>query len=655
MPAPHLNRPPAPSSALLPAHPADLAARRLKPGDLDVVIVSGDCYVDHSSFGAAIIGRVLEAQGWRVGILARPDPDDVAAFRLLGAPRVAWMVTSGAVDSMVASYTANRKIRSEDGYAPGGKRELCLRADGTIGPGIENRRNARPDRAVIAYAGMCRRAAKGVPVVIGGIEASLRRLSHYDYWSDTVRKSVLLDSKADILVYGMGERAVVEVMSRLRDLRDGKSPNASISHNASNSTVASCDLRGIRGTVWAGNAADFPAPESFGGGKTIALPAWEDISPDDDAGRRAFAESFMIQYRNTDPWLAARLAERAGERIVVQEPAAFPLEREELDRAYALPFARAWHPMYDAQGGVPAFSEVKFSLLSSRGCFGACSFCSLTFHQGRKVISRSRASIVDEAKKLAAMGDFKGNIHDVGGPTANFRVAACEKMEKTGACADRRCLSPEPCANLRPDHREYVSLLRELRRVPGVKRVFVRSGVRFDYAMLDPDDTFIRELAAHHVSGQLKVAPEHASDRVLLLMGKPPHRVFDAFAKKYRAVSESAGKTQFLVPYFISAHPGSGLKEAVELAEYLRDSGMRPEQAQDFYPTPGTLSTAMWRCGFDPRDGKPVHVAKGERERGWQRALMQYWVPGNRAAVKEALKEAGRADLIGSGPRCLVR
>lgn len=649
MPSPHPNRPRPGAASLLPAHPADLAARRLKPGDLDVIIVTGDCYVDHSSFGAAIIGRVLESEGWRVGILSRPDPDDVEAFRLLGAPRVAWMVTSGAVDSMVSSYTANRKIRSEDDYAPGGKRELCLRADGAIGPGIAGRRNARPDRAVIAYAGMCRRAAKGVPVVIGGIEASLRRLSHYDYWSDTVRKSVLLDSKADILVYGMGERAVAEIMSRFRAARDAAP------HGDDGSHIASCDLRGIRGTVWAGAAADFPTPDAFGPGKTLVLPSWEEISPDDDAGRRAFAESFMVQYRNTDPWLAARLVERAGERIVAQEPAAYPLERAELDRVYALPFARAWHPMYDAHGGVPAFSEVKFSLLSSRGCFGACSFCSLTFHQGRKVVSRSRESIIDEAEKIIAMRDFKGYIHDVGGPTANFRIAACEKMDKTGACADRRCLSPEPCANLRPDHREYVALLRDLRRLPGVKRVFVRSGVRFDYAMLDPDDSFIRELAAHHVSGLLKVAPEHASDRVLLLMGKPPHRVFDAFAKKYRAVSESAGRTQYLVPYFISAHPGSGLKEAVELAEYLRDSGMRPEQAQDFYPTPGTLSTAMWRCGFDPRDGKPVHVARGDRERGMQRALMQYWAPENRAAVKEALKAAGRADLIGTDPRCLVR
>lgn len=622
----------------LPAHPSDLAARGLSPGDLDAVIVTADCYVDHSSFGAAMIGRALEDSGYRVGILSRPDPDDVEAFRLLGRPKIAWLVTAGAVDSMIASYTANRKIRSQDEYAPGGSRELCLRADGSIGPGIRGRRNARPDRAVIAYTGMCRQAFKGVPVVIGGIEASLRRLSHYDYWSDTVRKSVLLDSKADILAFGMAERSIVEIMSAL-----ARSPADAAADGA---------LRGIRGTVWAGRASEIDALREGG---ALVLPSFESIAPDTDAGHAAFAESFTTQYRNTDPWLAKRLVEPSGERIAVQEPAAFPLERAELDRVYGLPFMRAWHPMYEGVGGVPAFAEVKFSLLSSRGCFGACSFCSLTFHQGRKVVSRSAESILGEARALARLPDFKGNIHDVGGPTANFRVAACAKMEKSGACADRRCLSPEPCANLKPDHREYVSLLRELRRVPGVKRVFVRSGVRFDYAMRDPDDTFIHELAAHHVSGQLKVAPEHASDTVLALMGKPPHRVFDAFAKKYRAFSEAAGKDQYLVPYFISAHPGSGLKEAVELAEYLRDSGMRPDQAQDFYPTPGTLSTAMWRCGFNPVDGKPVHVAKGDRERSLQRALTQWWKPENRVLVKEALKEAGRTDLIGSGPACLVR
>ncbi|MGB4572966.1 MAG: YgiQ family radical SAM protein [Rectinemataceae bacterium] len=630
--------------AFLPAHPADLAARRMKPGDLDAIIVTGDAYVDHSSFGTAIIGRVLESAGYRVGVLARPDPDDVEAFRILGKPRLAWLITSGAVDSMVASYTANRKIRSEDEYAPGGRRELCMRADGSIGPGIKARRNVRPDRAVIAYTGMCRQAFKGVPVAIGGIEASLRRLSHYDYWSDTVRKSILLDSKADILVYGMGERAIVEIMSRLEECARPGGPDFD------NTT-----LRGIRGTVWAAPASNGIADHTPYRDDAVLLPSHAGIAPDTPEGREAFARSFMAQYGNTDPWLAKTLVEDEGGRLAIQEPAAFPLERAEMDRVYALPYERAWHPMYEAFGGVPALAEVKFSLLSARGCFGACSFCSLTFHQGRKVISRSREAIVDEAKTLTRMPDFKGYIHDVGGPTANFRVAACAKMEKTGACADRRCLAPEPCANLRPDHRDYVALLRDLRQIPGVKKVFVRSGVRFDYAMRDPDDSFIGELVRYHVSGQLKVAPEHASDKVLALMGKPPHRVFDAFAAKYRALSAEAGLKQYLVPYFISGHPGSGLAEAIELAEYLRDSGLRPDQTQDFYPTPGTLATAMWRCGFNPLDGKPVYVAKGDHERGMQRALLQYWKPENRALAKEALAAAGRKDLIGSGPGCLLR
>ncbi|MFA5851831.1 MAG: YgiQ family radical SAM protein [Spirochaetales bacterium] len=634
--------------SFLPAMFSDLRARGLQPGELDAVIVTGDAYVDHSSFGAAIIGRVLEAAGYKVGILARPDPDDVEVFRTFGRPRLAFLVTAGAVDSMVSSFTANKKPRSEDEYAPGGKRSLCMRADGSIGAGIRARPNARPDRAVISYSTMCRQAFKGVPVVIGGIEASLRRLAHYDYWSDTLRKSILLDSKADILVYGMGERQIVEITRRLGAVASRAA--------AAPAGGAKPDLSGIRGTVWAKHtgaispetlAAEFPG--------AIILPDFETLADASPESKENYAESFAAQYRNTDPHSASRLVEPNGDRVAVQEPPAFPLERNEMDAIYALPFERNAHPMYEAFGGVPALAEVKFSLLSSRGCFGACSFCALTFHQGRKVTSRSVDAIVNEARILTSMPDFKGYIHDVGGPTANFRAPACEKMDTRGACVDRRCLAPEPCAKLEPDHAEYLSLLRALRDLPGVKKVFVRSGVRFDYAMLDPSDEFLRELVQHHISGQLKVAPEHVSDKVLSLMGKPPRRVYDAFALRYAELNREAGLKQYLVPYFISAHPGSGLPEAIELAEYLRDTGFIPDQAQDFYPTPGTLATAMWWCGINPIDGQPVYVAKGAHERSMQRALLQYKTPANADLVREALIAAGREDLIGNDPRCLVK
>ena len=623
--------------AFLPATLSDLAKTGLKPGELDAIIITGDAYVDHSSFGAAIIGRVLESEGYKVAILARPDPDDVEAFRLFGRPRLAFLVTAGAVDSMVSSYTANKKPRSEDEYAPGGDKALCMRADGSIGVGIRARPNARPDRAAIVYSTMCRQAYKGIPLVIGGIEASLRRLSHYDYWSDTVRKSILLDSKADVLVYGMGERQIVEIMKRL-----GAAPKP--------------DLSGIRGTVWAKHvgamspetlAAEFP--------DAAILPGFDSLSGPSPEAKLNYESSFALQYRNTDPHSAKRLVEPYGDRVVVQEPPAFPLDRKELDAVYALPYEREAHPMYETHGGVPALAEVKFSLLSARGCFGACSFCSLTFHQGRQVNSRSIEAIVEEARILTKMSDFKGYIHDVGGPTANFRRSACAKMEKHGACLDRRCLSPEPCANLEPDHKEYVRLLRALRSLPGVKKVFVRSGVRFDYAMRDESDEFLRELVSHHISGQLKVAPEHVSDKVLALMGKPPRRVYDAFAARYAALNREKDLKQYLVPYFISAHPGSGLPEAIELAEYLRDTGFVPDQAQDFYPTPGTLATAMYWCGTNPLDGQPVYVARGAHERALQRALLQYNAPANADLVREALTISGREDLIGTAPRCLVK
>jgi uncharacterized radical SAM protein YgiQ len=619
----------------LSATPADLEAAGLSPGDLDAVIVTGDAYVDHSSFGAAIIGRTLEAAGFKVGVLARPDPDDVEVFRLFGRPKLAFLVTAGAVDSMVSSYTANRKPRAEDEYAPGGDPRLCLRADGSIGAGLKGRTNARPDRATIVYANLCRQAYKGIPLVIGGIEASLRRLTHYDYWSDTMRKSILLDSKADILVYGMGEGQILEIMGRLK--------------------AGEANLRGIRGTVWAAHRdpADARGPEELFPGAAV-LPDSSLVSGSDPDSKRRYAESFAVQYRNTDPHSALPLVEPCGDRFVVQEPPAFPLSLAEMDRVYGLHYERSPHPLYDAAGGVPALAEVKFSLLSARGCFGGCSFCALTFHQGRKISSRSRESIVREARLLAALPDFKGYIHDVGGPTANFRDSACEKMEKRGACLDRLCLSPEPCPNLEVGHRDYVAILRELRSLPGVKKVFVRSGVRYDYAMLDPDKEFLEELVRHHVSGQLKVAPEHVSDKVLALMGKPPRKSYDAFAAAYAELNRKYGLKQYLIPYFISAHPGAGLAEAIELAEYLRDTGFIPDQVQDFYPTPGTLATAMWRTGINPLDGKPVYVARGAHERALQRALLQFKAPANADLVREALTTAGRADLIGRGPACLV-
>lgn len=629
----------------------DMERRGLASGSFDAVIVSGDAYVDHPSFGAALIGRWLEAHGYQVAILARPDPDDPEVFRMFGKPRLAFLVTAGALDSMVSSYTANKKPRSHDEYAPGGDRSLCLRADGTIGKSKLGRVNTRPDRAAIVYSNLCRQAYKGVPIILGGIEASLRRLAHYDYWSDTVRRSMLLDAKADLLLYGMAERQILEVMEKLAQASNADSSTG----HASGAVGTEIDLRGIRGTVWAVHASKFElaiaaAPQPG----TEVLPAFEEIQPDTDEGRRAFARSFKIQYRNTDPWSAKRLIEPCGDRFVIQEPPEFPLSREELDKVYELPYQRAWHPMYDPFGGVPALAEVKFSLNSSRGCFGACSFCALAFHEGRVVTSRSIDSIVREAQSFAKMPDFKGYIHDVGGPTANFRAPACDKMAQKGACIDRRCLAPIPCPNLEVDHSEYRELLKRLRSLPGIKKVFIRSGIRFDYLMLDRDRGFFRDLVEHHISGQLKVAPEHVSDRVLDLMGKPPHTTFDRFAKSFRRLNTELGKKQYLVPYFISAHPGASLEDALELALYLKDFGFVPDQVQDFYPTPGTLSTAMWRAGMNPLDGSPVYVPRGAKERALQRALLQFSKPENHEMVREALRMLGRTDLIGRGTECLV-
>jgi len=627
--------------SFLPALPSDLAAHGLEPGELDAVLVTGDAYVDHVSFGSALLGRLLEAEGYRVGIIPRPDPDDVEAFRLLGRPRLAFLVSSGALDSMVSSYTANRKPRSEDEYAPGGKPELCLRGDGTIGPGKAGRRQARPDRAVIAYTAKCREAFKGTPVIVGGVEASLRALAHYDYWSDKVRRSILIDSKADLLVHGMGELPLLEIMARLRTAAEG---------GGERNPEKAADLRGIPGTAWAASA-----PPEADPGEVVELPSYEELSGADDVSKAAFLEATRLRYANADHHYAKALAQRSAARWTILEPPAPPLSRRELDRVHELPYERAWHPMYDRFGGVPALAEVKFSLVSNRGCFGGCSFCSITLHQGRAVVSRSRESLLREAAALTRMPDFKGYIHDLGGPTADFRESACAKTDERGACPDRLCLTPEPCRALRADHSEYLGILRALRALPGVKKVFVRSGIRFDYLMLDPDGTFFRELVEHHVSGQLKVAPEHVSDEVLRLMGKPGRAVYEAFAKRYAELNREAGLKQYLVPYFISSHPGAGLPEAVELASFLRDSGFVPDQVQDFYPTPGTLSTAMYWTGLDPATGEPVHVARGERERAMQRALLQYNKPANRELVREALLECGRRDLIGGGAGCLIR
>ncbi len=616
--------------SFMPTTRSELAARRLDA--VDFVIVSGDAYVDHPSFGVALIGRLLESRGYHVGVIARPDPSDVETFRALGRPRLAFLIAGGAIDSMVVKYTANRKPRSEDEYAPDGDPRMCRGPDGSMHAYLVNGTpaGARPDKAVIVYAGKCREAFKGVPIIVGGLEASLRRLSHYDFLSDTVRKPIILDAKADLVIYGMAERAVAEVADRLR--------------KAGGAAFDPATVRGIRGTVWrSSKEADVPQG-------ALRLPDHERAASDP----RAFAESFAAQYRNTDPGSARPLCEMAAGQYVVQESPQAPLSRAELDAVYDLHFERAAHPVYDRYGGIPALSEVRFSIASSRGCYGACAFCALAFHQGRIVASRSQASIVAEATALTRLDGFKGYIHDIGGPTANFRGPACKKQAGGSACVDRRCLTPEPCSMLEVSHRDYIEVLRAVRAVPGVKKAFVRSGIRFDYVMADRDETFLRELAEHHVSGQLKVAPEHVSARVLALMGKPPHAVYDAFTQRWSSINAELNLKQYVVPYFIASHPGSELSDAVELAEYLRDSGFVPDQVQDFYPTPGTLATAMYRSGLDPLTMEPVYVARGARERSYQRALLQYNRPENRSLVLEALRLAGRTDLIGRGPRCLV-
>lgn len=574
----------------------------------DFVYVIGDAYVDHPSFGHAIISRVLEHHGYSVGIISQPDWRDPKSVTVFGAPRLGFLVSGGNMDSMVCHYSVSKHRRKTDSFTPGG----------VMGK--------RPDYATVVYCNLIRRTYRDIPILIGGIEASLRRLGHYDYWSDKMKRSILLDSGADLLMYGMGERSVVEIADAL------------------NSGLNPRDITFVDGTVFRARQLDDSLP-------TVTLPSFEAVTAD----KRKYAESFRVQYQNCDPFTAKRLAEPYAEEFVVQNPPQKPLSQEEMDEVYDLPYCRAYHPSYEKAGGVPAIAEVQFSLASNRGCFGACSFCALTFHQGRIVQTRSHESLLREAEAMTHHPDFKGYIHDVGGPTANFRHPACEKQLTKGACSGRQCLYPTPCKNMNADHSDYVALLRKLRVIPGVKKVFVRSGIRFDYLLADKKDTFIRELVRYHISGQLKVAPEHVSDRVLSRMGKPKNQVYQQFVAKYDQVNREFGMKQYLVPYLMSSHPGSTLKEAVELAEYVRDMGYNPEQVQDFYPTPSTLSTVMYYTGLDPRTMEKVYVPTDPHEKAMQRALIQYRNPKNYYLVREALEKAHREDLIGTGPKCLIR
>jgi len=574
----------------------------------DFVYVIGDAYVDHPSFGHAIISRVLESHGYSVGIISQPNWKNPKSIDVFGRPRLGFLVTGGNMDSMVNHYTVAKRRRKTDAFTPGG---------------VMGR---RPDYATIVYCNLIRQTYRDVPILIGGIEASLRRLAHYDYWSDSMKRSILLDSQADLLMYGMGEKSIVEIADALNSGLDVK------------------DITYVDGTV-------FKTAQPDGSLPSILLPGFDELKAD----KGKYAQSFKIQYGNCDPFTAKRLIEPYGKTFIVQNPPQKPLSTQEMDEIYDLPYERRWHPSYAKAGGVPAIEEVKFSLVSNRGCFGACSFCALTFHQGRIVQCRSHESILREAEQMVKDPDFKGYIHDVGGPTANFRHPACEKQLTKGACGGRQCLYPTPCKNMRADHADYVALLRKLRKLPGVKKVFVRSGIRFDYLLADKKDTFFRELVQYHISGQLKVAPEHVSDAVLSRMGKPRNAVYNRFVEKYFALNRQYGKEQYLVPYLMSSHPGSTLKEAVELAEYIREMGYNPEQVQDFYPTPSTLSTVMYYTGLDPRTMEAVYVPRDPHEKAMQRALIQYRDPKNYALVREALLKAHRADLIGSGPKCLIR
>lgn len=576
---------------------------------VDFTYVIGDAYVDHPSFGHAIISRVLEANGYRVGIISQPDWKDKDSINVFGRPRLGFFVMAGNMDSMVNHYTVSKKRRATDAFTPGG----------VMGK--------RPDYATVVYCNLIRQTYKDVPIIIGGIEASLRRMGHYDYWSDKVKNSILVDSGADLLIYGMGEKSVVEVADAL------------------NSGIDVKDITFIDGTVYKTKSPD--AVYDY-----IMLPDINEIKSD----KLKYAESFYIQYCNTDPFVAKPLVEKYKDTLyIVQNTPSKPLTQMEMDDIYSYDYMRNYHPDYEKDGGVPAIKEVKYSLVSNRGCFGGCSFCALTFHQGRIIQTRSHESIINEAKQIINEPDFKGYIHDVGGPTANFRHTSCEKQLSKGVCPNKQCLFPTPCKNLTVDHKDYLNLLRKLRKLPGVKKVFIRSGIRFDYLMCDKDDTFMKEMVEHHISGQLKVAPEHISDNVLEKMGKPKREVYEKFIKKYNDINKKMGKNQFVVPYLMSSHPGSTLENAVELAEYLREWGYMPEQVQDFYPTPSTISTCMYYTGVDPRTMKKVYVTRNPHEKAMQRALIQYRNPKNYDLVKEALIKTGRTDLIGFDSKCLIK
>lgn len=576
--------------------------------ELDFIIVTGDAYVDHPSFGTAIISRLLESKGYKVGIIAQPDWKDVNSFNVLGKPKLAFLVNSGCIDSMVNHYSVAKKPRSKDVYSPGGKAGM------------------RPDRAVIVYCNKIREVYKNIPIIIGGIEASLRRLAHYDYWDNKIRRSILLDSAADLLIYGMGEHQILEIAQCLSTGIDIK------------------DITFVKGTAYKSKSIE--AVYDY-----IQLPDYETIIN----SKKSYAESFLIQYNSTDAITAKTLIEKYKDYYVVQNPPSPPLSHSELDSVYALNYERNYHPIYESQGGIPAIEEVKFSITSNRGCFGSCNFCALAFHQGRVLQSRSHLSIIAEAEKMTWDHNFKGYIHDVGGPTANFRQAACDKQSKYGVCKDRQCLFPTPCKQLKIDHKDYLSLLTKLRDIPKVKKVFIRSGIRYDYLIYDKDETFFEQLCKYHISGQLKVAPEHVSSYVLEKMGKPKKEIYDKFIKKYKQINEKLGMKQYIVPYLMSSHPGSDLKAAIELAEYLRDIEHMPEQVQDFYPTPGTLSTCMYYTELDPRTMTKVYVPKSPHEKAMQRALMQYRKPQNYDLVYEALKKANRLDLVGYDKKCLIR
>lgn len=575
--------------------------------ELDFVFISGDAYVDHPSFGPAIICRLLEKHGYKVGIIPQPDWHTTKDFDRLGKPRLGFLVSAGNMDSLLNKFTAAKKVRHEDAYSPGGQA------------------GHRPERATIVYCNRLRELYPDVPIIIGGIEASLRRMAHYDYWSNAIRRSILVDSQADLLIYGMGERAILEIAA---DLQQG---------------VEVANIQDVHGTC-------YRVPNKDYAWDYIELPSFEAVRKD----KKTFAEAFKIEYLEQDPIRGRKLLQQNDEWCVVQNPPAMPLSEEQMDEVYGLPYMRTYHPIYEKAGGVPAIREVQFSLVSQRGCFGGCNFCAIISHEGRIIQRRSHASLIREAKILTHMKGFKGYIHDVGGPTANFRRTSCDGQLKRGTCRGKPCLSPEPCKLLVADHSDYIKLLRELRSLPGVKKVFVRSGIRFDYLLLAKDD-FLYELCKYHVSGQLKIAPEHISDRVTRLMGKSNRAVYLRFVEKFRRMNERLGKKQYLVPYFMSSHPGSELSDAVELAEFIRDMGYHPQQVQDFIPTPGTLSTCMWYTGLDPMTGEKVYSAKSYEEKRMQRALMQYWLPKNHEIVRKALHLAHREDLIGFGPKCLVR